>query len=176
MTNRRRATSPTGAWPAVPSSPRPPIYHLTQCKASPLQRSTPQPSAHSHSYVFGGMAAKTKDSDGNVYVLSVPSFRWIKVYDDHVLRYKHKCVLAQKHTMLAVGGIIPIDDMEYYPQSRNCDSSTFANGIGIFDLRKLSWMSNYNADDHGEYTIPSKIVDVIGGRYVCPMPHNLHVA
>jgi hypothetical protein len=65
--------------------------------------------------------------------------------------------------MLVIRGIIPIDGMEYHPQSRNCDTATFANGIGIFDLQTLSWRTNYNASDVEGYAIPSKISDVIGG-------------
>ncbi|KAH1913816.1 hypothetical protein KXW47_004866 [Aspergillus fumigatus] len=114
-------------------------------------------------YVFGGMGQTTAESDGDVYVLSLPSFQWIRVYRDNTIRYKHKCQLVQKHTMLVIGGIIPIDGMEYYPQSRNCDTATFANGIGIFDLQTLSWRTNYNATDVVGYAVPSQISDVIGG-------------
>ncbi|GFF33818.1 hypothetical protein IFM58399_03670 [Aspergillus lentulus] len=32
-------------------------------------------------YVFRGMAQNTGDSDGDVYVLSIPSFQWIRVYE-----------------------------------------------------------------------------------------------
>ncbi|PKX97012.1 uncharacterized protein P174DRAFT_417992 [Aspergillus novofumigatus IBT 16806] len=85
------------------------------------------------------------------------------VHRDNTIRYQHKCQLVQKHTMLVIGGIIPIDGMEYYPQWRNYDTATFANGIGIFDLQTLSWRTNYNASDVEGHAIPSKISDVIGG-------------
>ncbi|KJK61802.1 Kelch motif [Aspergillus parasiticus SU-1] len=114
-------------------------------------------------YVFGGMANTTALSDGNVYVLSVPSFRWIRVTDDNSIRIKHKCVRPQNNTMIVVGGNIPVTNGEYDPLPQNCDSATFANGIGIFDLHSLSWMSNYNASYNDAYRIPSKVSDVIGG-------------
>ncbi|RMZ37923.1 kelch repeat protein [Aspergillus flavus] len=114
-------------------------------------------------YVFGGMANTTALSDGNVYVLSVPSFRWIRVTDDNSIRIKHKCVRPQNNTMIVVGGNTPVTNREYDPLPQNCDSATFANGIGIFDLHSLSWMSNYNASYNDAYRIPSKVSDVIGG-------------
>ncbi|KAE8394155.1 kelch repeat protein [Aspergillus alliaceus] len=117
-------------------------------------------------YIFGGMAPTTDESDGNIYVLSIPSFRWIRVYDDNTVRIKHKCLLAQKSTMLVIGGIIPVTNREYDPLAQNCDSAAFANGIGIFDLYTLSWMSNYNASKNEAYRIPSKISDVIGGTTI----------
>ncbi|KAB8068937.1 hypothetical protein BDV29DRAFT_161912 [Aspergillus leporis] len=36
--------------------------------------------------------------------------------------------------------------------------------MGIFDLRSLTWMTNYNAGDDGDYTIQLKISKVIGGN------------
>ncbi|KAB8266037.1 hypothetical protein BDV32DRAFT_143771 [Aspergillus pseudonomiae] len=114
-------------------------------------------------YVFGGMANTTALSDGNVYVLSVPSFRWIRVTDDNSIRIKHKCVRPQNNTMIVVGGNTPVTNREYDPLPQNCDSATFANGIGIFDLHSLSWLSNYNASYSDAYKIPSKVSDIIGG-------------
>ncbi|KAE8155133.1 hypothetical protein BDV25DRAFT_135177 [Aspergillus avenaceus] len=123
------------------------------------------PDLSSHSiYMFGGIGPTMGVSDGNVYVLSVPSFRWIRVFDDNTVRSKHKCQLARKHTMIVIGGIVPVDNDEYVPRLQNCDGAMFANGVGIFDLRTLSWMTNYNASDDGDYYIHSKISKVIGGN------------
>ncbi|KAB8270496.1 hypothetical protein BDV30DRAFT_228886 [Aspergillus minisclerotigenes] len=80
-----------------------------------------------------------------------------------IIRIKHKCVRPQNNTMIVVGGNTPVTNREYDPLPQNCDSATFANGIGIFDLHALSWMSNYNASYNDAYRIPSKVSDVIGG-------------
>ncbi|BCR85811.1 uncharacterized protein ACHE_21269A [Aspergillus chevalieri] len=113
-------------------------------------------------YVFGGSSNDTESSDGNVYVLSIPSFQWIQLEGSNALRIKHKCQLAGQHTMLVVGGTVPVDGNEYEPLQANCDSDIFENGIGIFDLNKHQWKTNYDADDD-KYTIHSSISDVIGG-------------
>ncbi|KAE8364758.1 hypothetical protein BDV27DRAFT_172122 [Aspergillus caelatus] len=80
-----------------------------------------------------------------------------------IIRIKHKCVRPQNNTMIVVGGNTPVTNREYDPLPQNCDSATFANGIGIFDLHSLSWLSNYNASYNDAYRIPSKVSDVIGG-------------
>ncbi|KAE8378488.1 hypothetical protein BDV26DRAFT_281019 [Aspergillus bertholletiae] len=80
-----------------------------------------------------------------------------------IIRIKHRCVRPQNNTMIVVGGNTPVTNQEYDPLPQNCDSATFANGIGIFDLYSLSWQSNYNASYNDPYTIPSKISDIIGG-------------
>lgn len=116
-------------------------------------------------YVFGGMSNNTATSDGNVYVLSIPSFRWIKLDGSKARRIKHKCQLGGKHTMLVVGGTVPTKNSEYEPKQSDCDSDTFANGIGIFNLNEHQWLTNFDADDD-EYTIDSSISKVIGGGYV----------
>lgn len=67
--------------------------------------------------------------------------------------------------MLAIGGLIPHGSEEFKPKPSTCDSGTFQNGIGIFDLNEHDWLFNYDADD-GEYKVHQNISDVIGGRYV----------
>ncbi|RHZ49631.1 hypothetical protein CDV55_101944 [Aspergillus turcosus] len=125
----------------------------------------PAPDQSSFSiYVFGGMGTTVGNSDGDVYVLSLPSFQWIRVHEGNNVRIKHKCQLLGKHTMLVVGGTVPTDHAEYDPEPVNCDSGAFANGLGIFDLRTHTWLMNYNAQDSGDYTIHSAISDVIGGN------------
>ena len=166
---------PAGECRAVRLLLLPRIYHHIQCKLASLLI---QPAATFNanrycSYVLGGMANTTALSDGNVYVLSVPSFRWIRVTDDNSIRIKHKCVRPQNNTMIVVGGNTPVTNREYDPLPQNCDSATFANGIGIFDLHSLSWISNYNASYSDAYRIPSKVSDVIGGRYVNFIPQKL---
>jgi len=116
------------------------------------------------SYVFGGVESAMAESDGNVYVLSLPSFRWIRISDGSQARIKLKCQLLGKHTMLTVGGTVPVDGRVYEPEPADCDSGQFANGLGIFDLRTHAWLTRYNATDDGDYLVSSRISDVIGGK------------
>ncbi|KAL6230737.1 hypothetical protein BDW75DRAFT_244529 [Aspergillus navahoensis] len=116
-------------------------------------------------YVFGGMGYKTADSDGDVYVLSIPSFHWIRVNSDNKkIWIKHKCQLVAGHTLLSVGGTVPTDDSEYDPTKENCASGDFTNGLALFNLNNHTWHGNYDPSDRDEYAIHSSITKVIGGN------------
>ncbi|PYI02003.1 hypothetical protein BO78DRAFT_230974 [Aspergillus sclerotiicarbonarius CBS 121057] len=114
-------------------------------------------------YVYGGMETLASNSDGDVYVLSLPSFQWIRVAEGDNVHIKHKCQIAGKRTMLVVGGTKPTDDSESDPSVANCDSGAFANGLGIFNLSSHTWLTDYDATDGGEYPLSSAITDIIGG-------------
>ena len=114
------------------------------------------------------MGNTTVMSGGGVYVLSLPSFQWIRVYQGGSLRIKHKCQLAGKHTMLVVKGTVPRNNREYDPLEADCGAYPFENGLGIFELHSHTWISNYDAEEEEDYAIGSDISDVISGGYAHP--------
>lgn len=127
--------------------------------------SAPDESSHSI-YVFGGWGNTFGGSDGGVYVLSIPSFRWIRVNQDSSERSRHHCSLVGNNTMLVVGGITPNYN---YPQptwdASGCDTtSMFSQGLGIFSLNNHSWSTNYDPVAAATpYQIHPNISAVIGG-------------
>ncbi len=127
--------------------------------------SAPDQSSHSI-YVFGGWGNTFGGSDGGVYVLSVPSFRWIRVNQESNERSRHQCSLVGNNTMLVVGGITPNYN---YPQptwdASGCDTtSMFAQGLGMFSLNNHSWFANYDPVAAAvPYQIHPNISAVIGG-------------
>ena len=127
--------------------------------------SAPDHSSHSI-YVFGGWGNSFGGSDGNVYVLSIPSFRWIRVNEESSRRSRHSCDLLGNHTMLVVGGVQPIGEQVMPPDATGCDTSPmFAQGLGIFSLNSHTWSTNYDpAEGAAPYLIHPSIADVIGGN------------
>ena len=127
--------------------------------------SAPDQSSHSI-YVFGGWGNTFGGSDGGVYVLSIPSFRWIRVNQESDERSRHQCSLIGNNTMLVVGGIKPNFN---YPQptwdASGCDTtSMFAQGLGMFSLNNHSWSTNYDpVAAAAPYQIHANISAVIGG-------------
>lgn len=117
------------------------------------------------SYVFGGWGGNSEDSDGNVYVLSIPSFRWIRVTNDNDQRQRHHCHLLGGHTMLVVGGIQPVSDVMQPGDISGCESSSkFSQGLGIFSLNDHLWKTNYDPTDGvAAYQVHPSISKVIGG-------------
>ena len=87
--------------------------------------SAPDQSSHSI-YIFGGWGNTYADSDGHVFVLSIPSFRWIKVNQDSDRRQHNHCNLIGNHTMLVVGGIKPNSQNVQPSDASGCDASMFS--------------------------------------------------
>lgn len=127
--------------------------------------SAPDQSSHSI-FVFGGWGNTFGQSDGGVYVLSIPSFRWIRVNQESNERSRHHCSLIGNNTMLVVGGITPNYN---YPQptwdASGCDAtSMFAQGLGMFSLNNHSWSTSYDpVAAANPYQIHPNISAVIGG-------------
>ena len=127
--------------------------------------SAPDHSSHSI-YVFGGWGNSFGGSDGNVYVLSIPSFRWIRVNEDSNRRSRHSCNLLGSHTMLVVGGVQPIGQQVVPPDATGCDTiPMFAQGLGMFSLNTHTWATNYDpSEGAARYEIHTNISNIIGGN------------
>ncbi|KAI1081449.1 hypothetical protein F5B20DRAFT_569830 [Whalleya microplaca] len=88
------------------------------------------------------------------WVLSIPSFSWIKLYQGSYPRYGHTCHLVGNSQMVTVGGannpnVTETCDFEYA-------------GIGILDLFTINWITTFDKE-MPPYRINSKISAVIGG-------------
>ncbi|KAJ5391862.1 hypothetical protein N7509_007352 [Penicillium cosmopolitanum] len=95
--------------------------------------SAPDNSSHSI-YLYGGKGEENVYDQ--TYVLSIPSFIWIKIMEGASPRYAHSCHVVGKSQMLTECCDI---EFEEFPMGN------------VFD---------YNA---GEYELPAKIINVIGG-------------
>ena len=117
-------------------------------------------------YVFGGWGNSFGGSDGNVYVLSIPSFRWIRVNQESNRRSRHSCNLIGNHTMLVVGGVQPIGQQVQPIDATGCDTTPmFAQGLGMFSLNNHTWATSYDPSDQPTpYEIHPSISNVIGGN------------
>ena len=98
-----------------------------------------------------------------IWVLSLPSFTWTKVYSGVSPRFAHTCHLVGNRTMLTVGGVAGATQMQglYVPSPPPCDWET--KGVGVYDISDLIWGSVYNANTPA-YEVPNTVVATIGGR------------
>ncbi len=121
----------------------------------------------SHSiYVFGGWGSPvTQRTDGNVYVLSIPSFTWIRVTLDTDQRSGHNCHLMGNHHMLVVGGCLPTGPNGRPGGVEGCDTGPkFSQGLGIFSLNSHTWTTDYDPGaGANHYQVHASISKVIGG-------------
>ena len=104
--------------------------------------------------MYGGRGSGNQYFD-QVYVLSIPSFSWTKLYQGTSPRFAHTCHLVANRQMLTVGGIgnNPLT-------SGPCDYQT--KGVNIFDLSTLRFGSVYDVNAP-PYVVPPQLVAKIGG-------------
>ncbi|KAL8929941.1 MAG: hypothetical protein Q9208_001085 [Pyrenodesmia sp. 3 TL-2023] len=123
-------------------------------------------------YVFGGWGPlASSNNDGHVFVLTIPSFKWIRVTSDETYRYRHKCHLMGKNHMLVVGGVKPVSADGPGPIGINtgitsCDNNPkFNQGLGIFSLNHHTWTTEYDPVIGSEpYQVHPSISNIIGGN------------
>ncbi|KAM0127149.1 hypothetical protein ACHAP3_008919 [Botrytis cinerea] len=106
-------------------------------------------------YLYGGQDGGSVSYD-DVFVLSLPSFTWIQVYESvpGSPRFGHTCHLVGNRQMLTVGGA----QKKY---SSYCDWES--SGVAIYDMYALSWKSTFYHDAN-KYIVPGNITDIIGGN------------
>ena len=110
-------------------------------------------------YIYGGYDGldDTDAPSDDVYVLSIPSFTWIKVYNGTAShgRRSHKCAQVYPDQMFVVGG-----------QSQQTDAYTCLGGgvIQIFNLNTLQWQTSYDPSVWSAYKVPDIVTAKIGGK------------
>lgn len=124
-------------------------------------------------YYYGGFEGtdETKDFNDDVWVLSLPSFMWMKLAagtKGHA-RAGHKCVMPYPDQMMVIGG-----------QAANTfDGPHCVEGneiVQIFNLTNGEWLDSYDPTKYGDYGVPEIIHHSIGGNYAggatvtTPMP------
>ncbi|KAL8405168.1 hypothetical protein RB594_009895 [Gaeumannomyces avenae] len=92
-------------------------------------------------FVSGGRGR----SPGEVYILTVPGFRWFKAPQgavDDSDRWRHRCAVAGRggRQMIAVGGL------PSRAQDPFGSRDPWANGLKVLDMTSLTWGDSYNAD------------------------------
>jgi len=107
-------------------------------------------------YIYGGydgLNAGDVPSD-DVWILSVPSFTWIKAYSGTEThgRSGHYCVAPYPDQMLVIGGV--------HENQANCVEGGI---IQVFNLNKLEFQDTYDPETWSDYEVPSIVSEAIGG-------------
>lgn len=110
-------------------------------------------------YWYGGYDGThpSQPFSDDVYVLSIPSFIWTKVYPGNNKhgRAGHKCTKPYPDQMVVVGG---------YATLSGFPPSCLEGGIvQIFNLSEPEWLDSYDPLIWSNYTVPSQVLSVIGG-------------
>ncbi|RDW91032.1 hypothetical protein BP5796_02197 [Coleophoma crateriformis] len=104
---------------------------------------------------FNGLDATSEFSD-DVWILSIPSFMWMKVYSGNKThgRAGHRCAKPYPDQMIVVGG---------YPSLAGRKLNCVEGFIQVFNLSSSEWIDTYNPAVWSNYTVPSMISAMIGG-------------
>lgn len=110
-------------------------------------------------YYYGGYNGldETKGFSDDVWILSLPSFMWMKVASGNAVhgRAGHKCVMPYPDQMIVVGG--------YTNSSGTSPVCLDGNVVQAFNLSSGTWMNRYDPGKWSEYGVPSMINVMIGG-------------
>ncbi|KAF2826099.1 hypothetical protein CC86DRAFT_24973 [Ophiobolus disseminans] len=141
-----------GTWYSQTTSGDIPPARIDSCA---VIATAPDNSTH-NIYIYGGWdptGGHTKWYD-DIYVLSLPSYTWIKIYQAESPRYGHTCHIVGRQ-LLTIGG-----DNVRRNTTGTCDWET--ESIAIFDLPTVTWGSVFNASA-GRYELSKSLVDKVGG-------------
>lgn len=110
-------------------------------------------------YHYGGYAAEDQTSPFNddVWVLSLPSFKWVKASSGTAAhaRAGHSCETPYPDQMMVVGGFTPL-----VGTSIDC---LLDGVIQVLNLTSLEWLEEYDPAEWSEYAVPDIVAKEIGG-------------
>lgn len=120
--------------------------------------------------MYGGWSLFHGTAYEDIYVLTVPSFRWIQIDDQNnveklagsnVGRFESTCATWQDAQMIVLGGSIFNGATR---QNDNSACNATYTPIRVLDINTYTWLSHFKPTTR--YTIHANISAVIGGGYV----------
>jgi hypothetical protein len=125
--------------------------------------SAPDNSSHNIYMYAGESSGAVPDSYSDMWILSVPAFRWIRIDVESVPRKRVGCTTVADRYMVTYGGMK--SGWGYSEEEEDyCDQENY--GLRLFDLSKLTWTSRYDGPSSGRHAfkVPGLVYDVIGGN------------
>lgn len=119
-------------------------------------------------FVFGGARRNDGEAYSDVYVLSLPAFRWFKGQDADAPRFFHSCEVVGNRQLLSIGGFNDNDNTS----ARYSGVDPWKQGLGVFDMTELEWSDGYRADAL-VYESPQVVKDWYNEGYVHPFPFEM---
>ncbi|OAL30939.1 hypothetical protein AYO20_08524 [Fonsecaea nubica] len=109
--------------------------------------------SHHEIFVYGGWDSNGGPASGEVWILSVPSFTWIRANPDGAGTHKrqgHVCVSPYPDQMMVIGGTGDF--------GAGLDSN---NSVDVFNLNDLTWTGKYDPEVHDDYKPAATVASVI---------------
>lgn len=118
--------------------------------------------------IFGGWDVTVSLDRGDVFVLTVPSFRWIKInaLNDNEAgqgvqsgRAHHRCTPYKDAQMIVTGGSVRVGTADI--KNETACKNMYAP-IRVLNTANYTWQRRF--DPSLQYSVPSVVSDVIGGK------------
>ena len=116
--------------------------------------------------IYGGRQPQFNQSSEDIYVLSIPSFLWVKISDtgnterkEGAGRSGHTCEIYMGRQMIVLGGDVDIKGS--VQNDRGCQVSYPT--IRVLDLSNFTWQRQFSPI-YDPYMVPDPVVKVIGGK------------
>lgn len=110
-------------------------------------------------YYYGGYDGihATEDFKDDVWVLSLPSFTWIKINEGTSFhaRAGHKCFTPYPDQMMVFGGYISL--------AGTAPSCLDGGPVVLFNISSGEWLDSYDPKKYSNYSVPEKVAEAIGG-------------
>ncbi|KAK8189974.1 uncharacterized protein BKA78DRAFT_146639 [Phyllosticta capitalensis] len=117
--------------------------------------------------IHGGWSQENTIALNDVYVLSIPAFRWIKINatgdpdtaeNQYAGRHRHHCEVWNDAQLLVVGG-------EAYANGTSLNDQCNATGhppIKVLDTSSYTWTTEFYTNK--TYEVPAAVYNVVGGN------------
>jgi hypothetical protein len=135
--------------PLNPSSPVPPAPLAQFCTTV----ASSADGSHHEIFVYGGWDSNGGDAQGDVWILTVPSFTWIKAEPSGrkgTARQNHVCVSPYPDQMIVIGGT-----------GTGETPPTFNNSVDVFNLNTFNWTGAYDPTVHDDYKPNKAVLSVV---------------
>lgn len=120
-----------------------------------------------------GLISGERRPYNDVYVLSIPAFRWIKIKDsnnpdllgtDEPGRNRHKCNVWNERQLIVSGGLITkgTEDVANFTYLNKDCNDTYPP-FKVLDTSTYSWRSSFDPSLEN-YTVPAVVTEIIGGE------------
>ena len=109
--------------------------------------------SHHEIFVYGGWDSNGGEAQEDVWILTVPSFTWIKATPSGrqgTARQDHICVSPYPDQMIVIGGT---GTSEAVP--------SFNNSVDVFNLNTFNWTGTYDPTIHDVYKPNQAVLNVV---------------
>ncbi|KAF2017788.1 hypothetical protein BU24DRAFT_420844 [Aaosphaeria arxii CBS 175.79] len=123
--------------------------------------SAPDNSSHNIYMYAGESTVSVPNAYSDLWVLSIPSFKWIRIDGKHPTRKAHKCDVLADRYMVTYGG-----NQGGWGDEGDGDACDDLNyGLRLFDMSNLTWTTKYDgpAQEANAYKVPKAVYEKIGG-------------